>query len=235
MTRRPESCSPGRITTAGPVGLSRFRHPARIAVEDLLYLSTAMSGDGAAAALFGLVPPAEVDRALVRAGLAGIAVRHTMDELTRTPVERFEPGEVHLAQSPAIGARTAGRGHPVPQLDVGRANSGTARARVDLLHALWVPTRVPAAAAARVRSLRGLNVIRHRPAPDLDSDASRWSSRTGALLNLRHEIGVVEHDDGSRYAVAALTESTVPAAVQPTAEAVPARVARGLHDLLRAG
>ncbi|WP_189271630.1 serine hydrolase, partial [Kitasatospora griseola] len=222
---------PGRITTAGPVGLSRFRHPTRIAVEDLLYLSTAMSDNGAADALFGLVPPAEVDRTLVRAGLTGIAVRHAMDELTRTPVERFEPAEVHLAQSPAIDARTAGRGHPVPQLDVGRANSGTARACVDLLHALWVPTRVPAAAAARVRSLMGLNVIRHRLAPDFDSDASRWSSKTGTLLNLRHEIGVVEHDDGSRYAVAALTESTVPAAVQPTAEAVLARVARGLHDL----
>lgn len=156
-------------------------------------------------------------------------------ELTRTPVERFEPAEVHLAQSLAIAARTAGRGHPVPQLDVGRTNSGTARACVDLLHALWVPTRVPAAAAARVRSLMGLNVIRHRLAPDFGSDASRWSSKTGTLLNLRHEIGVVEHDDGSRYAVAALTESTVPAAVQPTAEAVLARVARTLHDLLRAG
>ncbi|PJN28147.1 hypothetical protein CG736_08225 [Kitasatospora sp. CB02891] len=74
--------------------------------------------------------------------------------------------------------------------------------------------------------------IRHRLAPDFDSDAARWSSKTGTLLNLRHEIGVVEHDDGSRYAVAALTESTVPAAVQPTAEAVLARLARTLHDLL---
>ncbi|MEV5574564.1 serine hydrolase [Spirillospora sp. NPDC052269] len=226
--------SPGRITTPGPVGLSRFRHPAWIAVEDLLYLSTAMSDSGATDALFSLVPPAEVNRVLERAGIAGIAVRHSMDELTQTPVERFEPGEVHLAQSLAIGSRTAGRGHPVPQLDVSRANTGTARACVDLLQALWVPTRVPAAVAAQVRSLMGLNVIRHRLAPDFSSDASRWSSKTGTLLNLRHEIGVVEHDDGSRYAVAALTESTVPAAIQPTAEVVMAHVARTLHDRLRA-
>src|SRR5690606_26051172 len=30
---------PGRITTPGPTGLSRFRHPARVAIDDLLYLS----------------------------------------------------------------------------------------------------------------------------------------------------------------------------------------------------
>ncbi len=56
---------------------------------------------------------------------------------------------------------------------------------------------------------------------------------TGTLLNLRHEIGVIEHDDGDTYAVAALTQSTVPAATQPAAEALMAQVARALHDHLR--
>jgi hypothetical protein len=40
----------------------------------------------------------------------------------------------------------------------------------------------------------------------------------GTLLNPRHEVGVVEHDDGSVFAVAALTESEMPAAIQPTAK-----------------
>ena len=46
---------------------------------------------------------------------------------------------------------------------------------------------------------------------------------------------MVEHDDGSKFAVAALTESSVPAAIQPAAEAVMGQVARALHDRLRAG
>jgi beta-lactamase class A len=46
-------------------------------------------------------------------------------------------------------------------------------------------------------------------------------------------VGVVEHDDGRAFAVAALTESRVPAAIQPAAEAVIGRVARALHDHLR--
>jgi beta-lactamase class A len=44
---------------------------------------------------------------------------------------------------------------------------------------------------------------------------------------------VVEHEDGGVFAVAALTESAVPAAIQPAAEAVMGEVARALHDHLR--
>lgn len=218
---------------AGSGGLSRFRHPARIAVDDLLYLSTAMTDNTAADILFGLVSPAEVSQAMRDAGIAGISVRHAMGELTKTPVQHFGPDETHLAHSLAIGSRTAGGGHPVPQLDISRASSGSARALTDLLQALWLPSRIPAAVAAQVRALMAQNTVRHRLAPDFASDASTWSSKTGTLLNLRHEIGVAEHDDGGIFAVAALTESAVPAATQPAAEAVMARVARALHDHLR--
>ncbi|MFV2103207.1 serine hydrolase [Micromonospora sp. LOL_024] len=224
---------PGRVTTPGPTGLSRFRHPAVVAIDDLLYLSVAISDEGAADALFALTPPTRVAAALRRFGFDGVSVRHRTRDLTDTPAERFARDEVHLAHSLAASATTAGQGHPVPQLDVGRANAGSARAFVELLHGLWRPTRVPASVAARVRELMGDNLLRQRLAPDFSSDASRWSSKTGTLLNLRHEVGVVEHADGQAYAVAALSESTVPAAVQPQAEAVLAQVARELHDALR--
>jgi beta-lactamase class A len=225
--------APAQTPAPGPGGLSRFRHPARIAIDDLLYLSTAMTDNTAADILFGLVPPAEVTRAMRDAGITGITVRHAMHKLTETPVQHFGPDEVHLAHSLAIGSRTARGGHPVPQLDISRASSGSARALTDLLQALWLPSRIPAAVAAQVRALMAQNTVRHRLAPDFSSDASTWSSKTGTLLNLRHEIGVVEHDDGGTFAVAALTESAVPAAAQPAAEAVMAQVARALHDHLR--
>jgi hypothetical protein len=88
------------------------------------------------------------------------------------------------------------------------------------------------APAARVRDLLRHNVLRQRLAPDFSADNMTWSSKTGTLLKLRHEVGVVEHADGQRVAVAALTDSTVPAAVQPAAEARMALVARRLHDEL---
>ncbi|WP_033289693.1 serine hydrolase [Amycolatopsis jejuensis] len=225
---------PGRTVTSGPTGLARFRHPARVAVDDLMYLAVAISDGTAADALFALTPPAEVTRTVRDWGITGIAVRHPVGELSDTPAERFSAGEVHLAHSLAIGAVTEGQGHPVPQLDVSRASAGSARAFTDLLTALWTPSKVDPDVAARVRTLMGENLLRQRLAPDFASDAARWSSKTGTLLILRHEIGVVDHVGGPSFAVAALTESRVPAAVQPEAEILMARVARALRDHLRA-
>ncbi|MBB5939582.1 serine hydrolase [Streptomyces zagrosensis] len=224
---------PGRITTPGPTGLSRFRHPTRIAVDDLLYLSTCVSDGTAADALFGLTPPAQVADLLQELGVRGITVRHGMRELSDTPVERFDADQAHLAQALAIDAGTSGRGHRVPQLDTTRANTGSARAYVELLQALWTPSAIHPEVADAVRGLMAHNVLRHRLTPDFSSDATMWSSKTGTLLNLRHEIGVVEHSDGQVFAVAVLTESLVPASTQPGAEALMAQVARRLRDHLR--
>jgi beta-lactamase class A len=216
-----------------PTGLGRFRHPVSIALDDLLYLSVAISDGVAADVLFGLTPPDKVTTELRRLGFDGIAVRHLIRDLADTPAERFAPPEVHLAHSLAIGTATAGHGHPVPQLDVSRANAGSARAFVDLLQGLWTPSTIHPRVAARVRDLMGDSLTRQRLAPDFSSDASRWSSKTGTLLNLRHEIGVVEHADGQLFAVAALTESSVSAVVQPEAEALMGQIARTLRDHLR--
>ncbi|MFD7610463.1 serine hydrolase [Streptomyces sp. NPDC059828] len=226
---------PGGITTPGPTGLSRFRHPARVAVDDLLYLSTSLSDSTAADALFSLTPPEQVAGILRELGLhRGLTVRHPMRDLTDTPAERLDPAHGHLAQTLAIDAGTGGGGHRLPQLDVTRANTGTARAFADLLQALWTtPSPVDPGTAARTRTLLADNVLRHRLAPDFSSDASTWSSKTGTLLNLRHEVGVVEHADGQAFAVAVLTDSRVPASSQPGAEALMAQVARRLRDELR--
>ncbi len=226
---------PGRSTVPGPTGLTKFRHPAVIAVDDLLYLIMSISDNSAADALFTLTPAAEVTRTLREWGLPGISVRHTTGELTETPAERFDPAEVHLAHSLAIGAATRGRGHAIAQLDVSRASSGSARAYVNLLDALWRPSTIDESVAARVRELMGENLLRQRLTPDFSSDSTRWSAKTGTLLNLRHEVGVVEHARGETYAIAALTESRVPAAVQPEAEVLMARVAKVLRDHLRPG
>ncbi|MFI1256078.1 serine hydrolase [Streptomyces netropsis] len=224
---------PGRITTPGPTGLSRFRHPARIAIDDLLYLSTCVSDGTAADTLFDLTPTAQVAGILHEFGLRGITVRHTVHELSDTPAERLDAAEAHLAHALAIDAGTSGRGHRVPQLDTTRASTGSARAWVELLQALWTPSKIHPTVAERVRGLMAHNLLRHRLAPDFSSDATTWSSKTGTLLNLRHEIGVVEHSDGQAFAIAVLTESLVPADTQPGAEALMAHVARTLRDHLR--
>ncbi|GAB3830690.1 serine hydrolase [Kribbella italica] len=217
---------PGQIAVPGPTGLSRFRHPSWIAIDDLIYLSTCLSDGTAADALFDLTPPSYVTDLLRSWGLDGISVRHPMSDLTDTPADRLD--ETHLAHTLAIDAASN-----IPQLDPTRASSGSARAYTDLLQALWTPSAIPAPIAASVRSLMAHNLHRQRLTPDFSSDATTWSSKTGTLLNLRHEIGVAEHADGTSYAVTVLTRSTVPAATQPAAESLMSTAARTLHDHLR--
>lgn len=231
----PVRVRPGRAVARGPVGTTRFRHESTISVDDLLYLSTSLSDSVAADALFELCPPDEVNEVLRGLGCGDIVVRHLLDELMSTPVERLPATEGHLAHTIAIGATRSGRGHPVAQLDLARANIGTARSLSMLLGAIWSDDdALTDETRTRMQDLLSHNVFRQRLAPDLASDAALWSSKTGTLMNLRHEAGVVEHEDGQVLAVVALTESRVAAVVQASAESVIGHVARTLHDHLRA-
>ncbi|WP_220471941.1 serine hydrolase [Tomitella gaofuii] len=219
----------------GPGGTSGFRRPSRIAVDDLVHLALTVSDNAAADALFTLVPPDEVTAHLRGLGVDGITVRHRTRDLGDTPAARLGPDDAHLAQELAIRSGSPAHGHAIAQLDVASANTGTAGAFADLLGMLWRPSTVPAPVAAQMRAHMARNMIRNRLAPDFDSDATTWSSKTGTILHYRHEAGVVEHDDGAAFAVVAMTASSVPAAAQPAAEAAMAGVARALHDRLRYG
>lgn len=227
---RPVEVAPGRSEDAGPTGITRFHHPARVAVDDLVYLSTSLSDSSATDALFDLTPPAQVAALLGELGIAGFSIRHRMDALMATPAEALRGG---LRHDLAIGVTERGGGSAIAELDVARANTATARALAGFLTAVWTGGTVDDGVALRLRQLMAANVHRHRLAPEFVSDASTWSSKTGTLLHLRHEAGVVEHADGQRFAVVALTRSRVAAAAQPAAEIAMGRVARGLHDELR--
>lgn len=224
---------PGRSEAAGPVGVTKFRHPARIALADVVYLSTSLSDTAAADVLFDLVPPETVTEYLKSIGIDSLHVRHPLAALGKTPAEALVRTP-ELAHTLAATAGTPGGGHGIWQLDTARANVGTARACADLLALVWnEPSPIAAPVARRVRHLMRDNVMGQRLRPDFASDAATWSSKTGTLLNLRHEMGVVEHEGGGTYAIVALTASRVPAAVQPAAEATMGRVARKLRDHVR--
>ncbi|GAA1761268.1 serine hydrolase [Agromyces humatus] len=218
--------------TPGLTGYSRFRHPTTVAVEDLIYMALAVSDDTAADALFGLCPPVAVTDLLRELGIADITVRHSIRELHRTLASRLSPEEMPQALTLAVQASTQGGGHLIPQLDVTSANAGTARSLATLLDRIWCdPALRPHRAV--LRDLLGMNLMRQRLAPDLESDDAVWHSKTGSFLHLRHEVGVLEHVDGGVFAIAVLSESSVPAWRQPAAEQALGHAAKLLHDRLR--
>ncbi|MGO2862934.1 MAG: serine hydrolase [Brevibacterium sp.] len=230
---QPITIEPERFDTAGQTGTSRFHHPAQIALDDLVMLSVCFSDNTATDALLDIVTPDEIQSDLDRLGVRGIHLRHHLGGLLQTPLESLPESEAHLAYDLARSSPSPGAGHRIWQLDVSRANVGTAAGLTDLLQEIWRPSRIDPTVASRLRSLMAGNIIRHRLAPDFASDATTWSSKTGTLLNLRHEIGVVDLARGQSIAVTALSESSNPASAQPAAEAGLGAAARALHDLLR--
>jgi beta-lactamase class A len=228
---RPIDLVPGRMTP-GPTGAALFRHPSRIALEDLLLLMLSVSDNAAADAVFELIPPERVTRTLQGWGCDGIVVRHPMRRLYEVAAA-VAPGDPVLALELAVRATTDGGGHVLPTLDIAAATHGTAAGLVALFGRVWTDDVSVPAATARLRELLGHQVNRNRFSSELTADSLTLHSKTGTFLNLRHEAGVVTTAAGDRVAVAALTASTVAAASQPEADRAIGRAARAAVDVLR--
>lgn len=174
----PVAVPAGDPTGALP-GTTRFRHPSVIAVDDLVGLALTISDNGAADALLGLVPPAEVMADLEAIGVRGIAVRHPFADLSDTPLERFAPDEAHLAHTLAIRGSTPAHGHPIRQLDVARTNTG----------------RLAPSPTCSRRS-GAIGACTPTPPPRSASTSAPTSSVTGSPLTSwrRHGVGVEDGD-----------------------------------------
>lgn len=94
-------------STPGPTGAARIRHPATVAVDDLICLAMSVSDNAAADALSDLVPQEEVTRQLHAWGYDDIVVRHRMRGLYDTVV-RWSDNDMRIALRMAAAA-TSGR------------------------------------------------------------------------------------------------------------------------------
>jgi beta-lactamase class A len=228
------SLIPGHGVVPAAVGAGQLEHVATVALVDALYLAVSLSDTVAAEALLDLVPWTEATALLRELGLRDTFLRSRFAELTQTPAEQMTDTP-ELAQVIASSAALASGGHRLPALDRSRTNTSTARDLATLLGAAWDPRDTPLHSddARHLRRLLRANVHRQRLWQEFASPSSTWASKTGTLLNLRHEAGVVEHDDGDRLAVVVLTMSSTPAVPQPYAEFVMAQAARRVHDHIR--
>ncbi|GHI03895.1 serine hydrolase [Streptomyces cellostaticus] len=227
---RPVTLDPA-TSSVGPTGLAAFRHPATVAVGDLLLLMLSVSDNAAADALFDLVPVADVDARLRAWGCEGIRVRHRMNHMYECAAGAAG-NDFSLALELAVRDERAGR-HTIETLDPAHANLGSAEALVGLLQRVWRDEISHPRATAELRRLMGLQVFTQRLAGELRADSLRWSGKTGTFLHLRHEIGVVEADSGDRVAMAALTRADRRAGLAPDIDFAIGNGARQAFEALR--
>ncbi|MGY9068188.1 serine hydrolase [Streptomyces sp. CAS3] len=227
---RPVTVDPTR-SSVGSTGLSAFRHPATVAVGDLLLLMLSVSDNAAADALFDLVPVAEVDARLRAWGCDGLRMRHRMNHMYECAVGAAG-NDFSLALELAVRDERAGL-PTIETLDPAHANTGSAAALVGLLRRVWGDEIAVPGATAELRRLMGCQVFTQRLACELRADSLRWSGKTGTFLHLRHEIGVVEAESGDRVAMAALTRADRRAGLAPDIELAMGTAARDAFEALR--
>ncbi len=136
-----------------------------------------------------------------------------------------------LATRLAVEGTRSDGSHPIPSLDVGTANTGTARGCVERLNRIWDDTIASPPACRQVRDAMGAQPFTHRLASDLQADDFSVAAKTGTFLDLRHDIGVVGYRT-QRVAIAALTASRRVARVQADVDLTIGRAARAATEAL---
>jgi beta-lactamase class A len=214
--------------TTGVAGLGAMQDDAELSLRDLALLMITISDNAAADAVLDTVGFAAVQQAIDDCGLTGTVVVASCRDQYNALVDDLARGGLSLAQ--ALADPAALQGFRV--LDPGTTNRSTPRDMTTLLAHIWRDEAASAAACDEMRRVLRLQVCRHRLGSGFPTDAVRLAGKTGNLLNLRGEIGVVELPDGHRYAVAVFTRSNSAALTNPAAEAVIGRTARIAVDQL---
>jgi beta-lactamase class A len=214
--------------TTGVAGLGAMQDDAELSLRDLALLMITISDNAAADAVLETVGFDAVQQALDDCGLTRTAVVASCRDQYNALVDDLARGGLSLAQALAdpevlLGFRVL---HPAT------TNRSTPRDMTALLARIWRDEAANPAGCDEMRRVLRLQVCRHRLGSGFPSDDVRLAGKTGNLLNLRGEIGVVELPDGHRYAVAVFTRSNSTALNNPAAEAVIGRTARIAVDQL---
>jgi beta-lactamase class A len=214
--------------TSGVAGLGAMRDEAELSLRDLALLMVSVSDNAAADAVLELVGLDAVRETCLQLGLKDTCVVASSGDLSTALADDLVRSGRRLAHALADPAVVATFRAFDPEI----SNRSTPRDMSTLLARIWRNEAASPAACGEMRRLLRLQLCRHRLASGFPTDAAQVAGKTGTLLNLRSEIGVVELSDRRRYAVAVFTRSHAATMTNPRADAVIGTAARLAVDHL---
>ncbi|WP_436771395.1 serine hydrolase [Yinghuangia sp. YIM S09857] len=215
----------------GATGVSTLLDDVTMSLRDLAAMMITVSDNAAGDALFARVGVPALSAALADLGLDATHIEADSAGLMRALLQ--DSGAASTAELWALLGEP-GLADRLRSLDPARTNRTTPRDMCGLLGLLWRDEAAPADESAHMRRMLGLQVWPHRLASGFPYDDVLVSGKTGTLLTIRNEVGVVEYPDGGRYAVAVFTRAHAPLAVAPQADAAIGAAARLAVQHLRA-
>jgi beta-lactamase class A len=219
--------------TTGVAGLSAMRDEARLSLRDLAVLMVTVSDNAAADALLDRVGLDAVQRAVDDLGLTRTVVAASCRDQYDMLVDDLSRSGLTLAK--ALADPTVLDRFRVLDPTATGTNRSTPRDTTTLLSRIWRDEAASPDACAEMRHVLRLQVCRHRLPSGFPTDEVLVAGKTGSLLNLRNEIGVVEHPDGQRFALGVFTRANTATLANPTAEAAIGTAARLAVDQLLTG
>lgn len=223
---------PRQGRTPGPTGISALHDEVRLSQRDLVTSMLTVSDNAAADVLLDEVGQDAVDRLVADAGLRRTRVHggvrdHQRLLLEETGVPGFPEALRLLSDRP---------GHEASAVyDPALSSMTTPRDMTTFLAALWRDELASPATSAFVRATMARQAWRHRLASGFPHDDVEVAGKTGSLLALRHEVGVVTFPGEEPVAVAVMTHAINPAQHLPGVDAVVGEVGSLAVRALRRG
>jgi beta-lactamase class A len=214
---------------SGPTGLSVMADPVTLSLRDLARWMIVVSDNAATDVVLERVGIPAVNAVLKELGCTGTEVKADVRGLFQTVLDDAAVATLEELPTGLTAADLAGWRAWQPR----ETNHGTPRDLTHLLGLVWDDRAASPDGCALVREILLQQVWPHRLASGFPEDEAVTGGKTGTLLTIRNESGVVTLD-GGRYAVSVFTVAESPASKNPAADAVIGRSARIAVDALRA-
>lgn len=225
--------APSDFVVDGGTGIAVFSDAVSLSFRDLCLSMMTVSDNRATDAVVDLLSVSAINGRMVELGLPGTVLegdcRYLFDSIAEDIAAQGvdQSGEVTSNLNDLDEAMLRSRA-----LDVERTNRTTPAETTSLLSALWRDKGLPPAACAEARRILGLQIWPHRLRRGFPSEVT-VSGKTGTLPYVRNEVGVVEYDDGSRFAVAVFLRTPNSTPIAPAFDDAIAQIAAAAVGDLR--
>jgi beta-lactamase class A len=189
--------------TPGSTGLSVMRDPVELSVRDLALLMMSVSDNTASDVLARRLGLDRINATAARLGLHNTRVPLTIRDVFAHHADQL--GYASLDEMIAATGPPPVEAEMATDMVTGNASiRGTATELTALLQMIWRDLAGPPAACAHARTLLGHQLDRSRLASGFPDHTATIASKSGTVPHLRAECGVIELNDGGRYAIAVL-------------------------------
>ncbi|MGH8506713.1 MAG: serine hydrolase [Stenotrophobium sp.] len=214
----------------GPTGLSVMLGPVTLSWRDLALSMMVVSDNAATDVICAKVGLSKVNATMRALGLPGTAVDFDCRGLFAQMGQ--DAGVANLADFPT---------HPDAELvrrlrvlDAPKTNRTTPREISSLFEMIWADRAASPDSCAQMRRILGAQVWPHRLASGFPEDHIKTAGKTGTLVIVRNEAGMVSYGNGRNIAVSVFTRSHEVRIKHPAQDAAIGKAAHLAVDMLAA-